>query len=148
VVVGATNHPALIDPAVFRRFQVTVALGFIGSNDVRAALLMHLGPLGVGGPTLKLAVSLLAGSSGSSIRDVALEARRTHLLDSGISADAALLRALVGRASKPDARRRLCVQLRRAVPEPTYAELALLFDVSRATIFNYLKVEGANDKEA
>lgn len=141
VVIGATNHPALIDPAVFRRFQLVVTLDMPDAQRASDILRMQLGPETVSLAVQALAGDLLAGSSGSEIRDVAHEARRAHLLDIYPSVDVALLRVLGKRATTTETRKRFCALAREQLPadQRSYADLAELLGVSKGTIHNYLK---------
>ena len=141
VVIAATNHPALIDPAVFRRFQLVVTLGLPDAKRAADILRMQLGPELASEAAERLAGELLAGSSGSEIRDVAQEARRALLLNLSPDIDAALLRAIAGRATTTSTRKRFCAVARQKLPadQRSYDHLAELIGVSNGTIHNYLK---------
>jgi SpoVK/Ycf46/Vps4 family AAA+-type ATPase len=139
VLVAATNHPDLIDPAIFRRFQVVVRVENPGEPETAAILKLHLGPLDLSLQTLQLATKLLAGRSGSDIRDAALETRRTAALDAALTPDEAMLRSLASRARTVSERRRYVRVARVVNPRVSSARLAEMLGVSRTTAFNYLR---------
>lgn len=143
VVIGATNHPTLLDPAVFRRFQLVITLGTPDASRAREILRMQLGEARPTNKVEELAGELLTGVNGSEIRDVAHDARRACLLENNLNINAALLRALAGRAQTTETRKRFCVLAHELLPasERSYAQLADLLGVSKGTIHNYLKRE-------
>ena len=145
VLVAATNHPDLIDPAVFRRFQTVVRVSAPGLAEAEGILRLHLDPLLPSRETLKLAASLLEAHSGSDIRDLAQESRRAVALDDRMSADDAVLRALASRAHTPADRRQLARAARAARPKMSFSQLGKWLGVSKATIHNYL-TEGGRDE--
>jgi len=81
VTVGATNHPHLLDPAIWRRFPYKVELTS-PSEDVRASMWEHF--LFEGDDIRKDDAHLLArvsdGLNGADIENIALAARRRAIL--------------------------------------------------------------------
>jgi SpoVK/Ycf46/Vps4 family AAA+-type ATPase len=81
VTVGATNHPHLLDPAIWRRFPYKVELKS-PDEDVRASMWEHF--LFEGDETRKDDARLLArvsdGLKGADIENIALAARRRAIL--------------------------------------------------------------------
>lgn len=142
VVIGATNHPALIDPAVFRRFQIVITLGTPDAARALDILRMQLGEDRPTPAVERLAGELLVSCSGSEIRDIAHDARRAQLLTPNLGIDAALLRVLGSRATTTEMRKRFCRIAHKTLPNParSYERLAELLGVSsKGTIHNYLK---------
>ncbi|WP_052519074.1 AAA family ATPase [Archangium violaceum] len=140
LLVAATNHLELIDPAVLRRFQLTLTVEPPGPRQVREILDVHLEPLQPSPEIRELAAQLLSGSSGSDIRHVALESRRTVALAPRLHADHALLKALSGRARTSPARRRVARLVHaRFKGQVSLGELADWLDLPPATVARYLK---------
>lgn len=81
VTVGATNHPHLLDPAIWRRFPYKVELN-PPDEDVRASMWEHF--LFEGDEARKDDARLLArvsdGLNGADIENIALAARRRAIL--------------------------------------------------------------------
>ncbi|MGE3795519.1 MAG: AAA family ATPase [Dehalococcoidia bacterium] len=86
VVVGASNHPELLDRAVHRRFQLRLELPLPGKT-ARIAWFERLlssfdEPIGMSPDTL---ARKTAGASFSQLRDLAEDIRRRHVLEPGTS---------------------------------------------------------------
>ncbi len=81
VVIGATNHPHLLDPAIWRRFPYKAELG-MPEQDVRASLWLQF--LFEGNPDRSDDARILArvsgGLNGADIECIALAARRRAIL--------------------------------------------------------------------
>ncbi len=81
VTIGATNHPHLLDPAIWRRFPYKVELD-LPDEDVRASMWEHF--LFQGDEAHKDNARLLArvsdGLNGADIENIALAARRRAIL--------------------------------------------------------------------
>jgi SpoVK/Ycf46/Vps4 family AAA+-type ATPase len=95
VVIAATNHPQLLDPAIWRRFPYRCDVG-LPDEDTRAALWMQFL---YGGDEAKAAraevlTRLSAGLSGADIENLALAARRMGVLSDSEIPEAQLLWAV------------------------------------------------------
>jgi MoxR-like ATPase len=97
LLIAATNHPHLLDPAVGRRFDVTLALDLPGQAERVTIMERALQRFGLEVDSDVIAASALAldGASGADVeRDVAAAARRAALSDadpSVVLADIALV---------------------------------------------------------
>lgn len=154
VVVGATNHPHLLDPAIWRRFPYKIEL----SNpvvEVRADLWRHFlfEDQDNAGQAEDLAV-ISSGLSGADIETIALTARRHALLnarelDLGTIAFA-IANFRVGKPSlpqkealTPDQKKQLALALKDS-GELTVTNIGRLLNVTRQAVYLYLKSEGDN----
>jgi len=85
LVIAATNHPELLDRAIWRRFEKVVSIG-LPTADVRRALLKReLGRV-AGMPTADVIEAAVAATNGASGSDVCAFARacvRRLVLDGG-----------------------------------------------------------------
>lgn len=83
LLVAATNHPQLLDPAVGRRFDVTLALASPGQDERMAILSRALRRFRLELPDEILAASALAleGATGADLERHASAAARTVILD-------------------------------------------------------------------
>lgn len=81
VTIGATNHPHLLDPAIWRRFPYKVELS-LPDEDVRTSLwaqfLFQNAP--VRQEEARLLARVSAGLNGADIENIALAARRRSIL--------------------------------------------------------------------
>jgi SpoVK/Ycf46/Vps4 family AAA+-type ATPase len=98
ILIAATNHPALLDPAVHRRFDVAIDLDLPDAEARRRILLCALRnhPVDVRKSSVDLFAALTHGASGSDLRRLLDDALRAHLL-AGEDLDYALIRGAIGR---------------------------------------------------
>ncbi len=82
ILIAATNHPALLDPAVHRRFDASIELDLPDGHARRQILVTTLEshPIEVRDTTLDLFAGVTKGASGSDLRRLVDEALRAHLL--------------------------------------------------------------------
>ncbi|TVZ74807.1 ATPase family protein associated with various cellular activities (AAA) [Rhizobium mongolense USDA 1844] len=91
VVVCATNHPELLDRAVWRRFELRMEIPLPGTAELKEWFMKTekaLGPLGISAADF---VNLLKGESFSEIEAITLDARRKLILSKGRSTAASAL---------------------------------------------------------
>ncbi len=81
VLVAATNHPELLDPAIRRRFHLVLQLPLPGVRERAAILERTAGPLAdmVPGEVLHACAAVLDGLSGSDVETLMLTAARRHV---------------------------------------------------------------------
>ncbi|WP_312414332.1 AAA family ATPase [Shinella sp.] len=151
VVIGATNHSQLLDPAIWRRFPYKIELGMPG-EEVRADLWSHFL---LSDEQHHFAPGLLAkisdGLTGAEIEDLSLAARRYALLDNKDLDLAAVAWATKlirdGAHAMPDRnglnsdlKRKLALHLVQSAGA-SGADVARLLGVTRQAISSYLKEE-------
>ena len=150
VTVGATNHPHLLDPAIWRRFPYKVELG-LPEEDVRASLWLHF--LYQGDDSRLNDAQLLArvseGLNGADIENVALATRRRSILGNQEPSLAQILLAV--QSSKAGSPRLLNTRELDTVEKKGLtlflhdrgrlrpADIANILGVSRQMVYRYLK---------
>ena len=96
VLVAATNHAHLLDPAIWRRFPTRLTLD-LPSESLRASIWLHYLALDQENERAALALARASeGMTGSDIREHALAARRHAFLTNGAVAFDAIATALLG----------------------------------------------------
>lgn len=152
VVLGATNHPQLLDSAIWRRFPYKIELKS-PETEVRVDMWRYFlfEDKDAGARAEDLAI-ISDGLSGADIETVALTARRHALLgsrelDLGTVA-LAIMNTRAGRTSmpqkeplEPDQKRQLAIALKDK-GELTVTNIARLLNVTRQSVYLYLKLEG------
>jgi ATPase family protein associated with various cellular activities (AAA) len=105
LLVAATNHPQLLDPAVGRRFDRRVEFELPG-RDERREILGHLADGSAAGEdaTLDLAADLTEGASGSDLTRLWHRVRRRAVLD-GAPTSEVILTELLTTESNPGPKR-------------------------------------------
>jgi len=83
VIVCATNHPELLDRAVWRRFELRLELPLPSHHELREWFVRTERSLGALGMTSEQFVTLLQGESFSEIEAITLDARRKLVLSHG-----------------------------------------------------------------
>lgn len=81
VLLGATNHEHLLDPAIWRRFAFRIQMGLPGLEARRELLKAFLGEQAPTKLDIALVASATEGMSGSDLRGLCEEARRNAILD-------------------------------------------------------------------
>ncbi|HYH54744.1 MAG TPA: AAA family ATPase [Solirubrobacterales bacterium] len=83
ILIAATNHPELLDPAVYRRFDASMELGFPNLDARRRILNTALASrsISIRNATIDLFAAATEGASGSDLQRIFNEALRSNLLD-------------------------------------------------------------------
>jgi hypothetical protein len=152
IVVGATNHPHLLDPAIWRRFPYQINLDF-PDIDVRRSMWAYFlfGDSDEQGLAISLA-KLSEGLSGADIREIAHASRRGSVLSntpvdlpSVITAILNLTKdklSLIGKRQLVSEHRKSLARLLCEDRGISQVDAAKLLAVSRQTIAAYLRGEG------
>lgn len=136
LVIGATNHPQLLDPAVFRRFEQRIDLS-VPTERVISQLIESLYPKGLHVPPLWAEVlpPLLAGTSHSELSRVLMRMRRSRAMNPELTDESALVPVILDYVAgmDVDARRKTALALA-ATSSLSDRFLATTFKVSRDTL--------------
>ena len=154
VVIAATNHPHLLDPAIWRRFPYKIELGY-PDVGVREDLWRHFLFEDHNEHNLsELFATISAGLSGADIEAIGLTARRHALLDSRpVNIASVALAAVESQASKValpqsgelnTAQKKALAQELRGRNEISGANISRLIGVTRQAVYSYLR----QDEEA
>lgn len=150
VVLAATNHAQLLDPAVWRRFNYRLELSYPDESVRTEMWRMFLAPIAWPDRDLVLLADLAEGFSGADIQEVAARLKRKKVaanLDPSLHDAFEALRQL---ASGEGESRRFLAELRQAPPDRvavklrarnsklySHANVAALLGVSKATAFRW-----------
>lgn len=97
IVICATNHPELLDRAVWRRFEVRIELPRPGAAELKDWYLRTERLLGGLGMTVSQFVQLFEGETFSEIEAITLDARRKVVLSMGAMASKDAFKEAVAR---------------------------------------------------
>jgi SpoVK/Ycf46/Vps4 family AAA+-type ATPase len=146
VLVAATNHPELLDPAINRRFDVTLELPLPGERQREAILSRASGHFEAFLPEhfLKTLTHVLAGCSGSELDTLAHSAIRRHIVDK-VPLARCFLNALGNRIKPNPSKKELSTLIRDLQKvtgnDLTVRELAEIFGKSPSTVQYHLTRE-------
>jgi MoxR-like ATPase len=135
LLLGATNHPELIDHALWRRFDIELRFPMPSPEATAAAVRRFLGTdLGVFSRWIDLLVKSLQGKSLSDVERAVLRLRRWHALESSSPEESVmeLSRALAPEQSHT-ARLETAIELARS-GAMSHLEISQLTGVSRDTL--------------
>ena len=155
VVIAATNHPSLLDPAVWRRFPYRIEMG-LPDRDLRRALWEQYLPTDIDKSVMDLLAAVTEGLAPSDIRELAFAGRRTSIVEKTPYRVDDLMRSLCnlssGRLSLPvggeltvHEKKELAVWLKTF--GPTNVSIASALSTSRQTVDAYLKSPLIEDAE-
>jgi len=141
IIITATNYPSLIDPAMIRRFQLRLSLPPPSAAEIRPILDRYL----IGFPAvperiLAFAARILAGTSGSDLRQLAQQVIRQGCLHPELDPAEIFLEALASRATSRVHKRDFCLMATEMLPSRhgSFARLARLLNISKSTVHNYV----------
>ena len=142
VLIAATNHPEMLDPAIERRFDVVIDLGMPGEDERRGIFAQALGVYSneISVEYLEAFSAVLDGLSGSSISSLAQSAVRNFLVE-GIPLEQSLVTEL-GSSKMAGAPKGALGQLARSLKASTkmpVRSIAELLGKSSTTIQYHLK---------
>jgi SpoVK/Ycf46/Vps4 family AAA+-type ATPase len=149
LLLAATNHPELIDPALWRRFDLVIEFKLPGSEQVREAITQFLGPdLPVFKRWLDILVLIFNGESFSDIERSIQRFRRTLALSAASDSD--VIEELVkSKALTLEQKQRIDVAIGLAQQTKlSQHKISEITGVSRDTIRKYTSVKNpATDRQ-
>lgn len=135
LLLAATNHPELVDPALWRRFEAVVRFGAPAGDAVTVAVRRFLGEdLAIFEPWVDALSAIFEGQSLSDVQRAVTSLRRSYALDEGDPQ--ALVAQLLddGMATLTKAQRlALAIELAKS-GQHTHQEISKLTGVARDTI--------------
>ena len=137
ILVAATNHPELLDPAAWRRFDRVVEFPHPSINEIVAVIRQLLGPDDALNDRIVLLAALLQGRSFADVARVVTGARRSAVV-SGSSIAAALDEVAVALSEKADLNTKLRVAASLAASGKSQREVSGVVGLSRDTIRKHL----------
>ncbi len=96
LLIAATNHPHLLDPALWRRFEIAWEIP-LPSEQMRERIFANSAPANLSSRVKLLFVEHTQGFSGADLVQVCVDSRRKLALDAALSPDEALLLSLLDR---------------------------------------------------
>lgn len=149
VLLAATNHEHLLDPAIWRRFTYRVQLGLPGIDERRQLLELYLGQY-AGSHDIGLLAALTETMSGADIRNlVESQIREAVVSDASALDEPALIRRIIQRRLGSEVPKDPTADQLRSIRKlaPRYLNgirLAELFDLSASTVSRRLSKEPTN----
>jgi len=137
ILVAATNHPELLDPAVWRRFDRVIEFPHPSSDEIAVAIQQLVGDEDASHELIALLSVLLEGRSFADAVRVVTSARRSAVV-SGASSTHALEQAIGSLTEKADLETRLRVAAWLTSTGKSQREVATTTKLARDTLRKHL----------
>jgi SpoVK/Ycf46/Vps4 family AAA+-type ATPase len=137
ILVAATNHPELLDPAVWRRFDRIVEFPHPKTDEIAAVIGHLVGPDAALQDSIGLLAALLEGRSFADVVRIVTAARRSAVV-SGMTTSVALQRVVSDLSEKADLDTKLRVAAWLSSTGKSQREVSALTGLSRDTLRKHL----------
>jgi ATP-dependent 26S proteasome regulatory subunit len=137
ILVAATNHPELLDPAVWRRFDRVVEFPHPSSDEIATVIRQLVGVEDPSQERIALLSVLLQGRSFADVVRVVTAARRSAVVNGGSTTDA-LEQVIGGLAEKADLETKLRVAAWLGSTGKSQRDVATITGLSRDTLRKHL----------
>ena len=147
VVIAATNHPELLDRAIWRRFTYRLEMQYPTAGERQAMWTELLRDLGLDDRDVALLTDVSEGFSGSDIREVSIRLHRRRVTQAGEPSVADAFRALQNLALGEGGERRFLAALVNA-PAEQVAEVLRKRDARLYSLANLARLLGVSKSTA
>jgi MoxR-like ATPase len=144
VLVAATNHPELLDPAIHRRFDVVAEIPLPADAESKAIIRLACGRFSesLSDNVLNTLTSVLLNRSGSDLTTIAQSAVRRHVLE-GVSLERSFIETVLGQSKSGVRKKQIAGLIRhlQASDGLTVRDIAVLTGKSASTVQYHLAKE-------
>jgi SpoVK/Ycf46/Vps4 family AAA+-type ATPase len=105
--IGVTNHESLLDPAIWRRFNVQIEIPKPSSNVIKLLIEKFLAPLSLDKTEIKFLSWAIENASGADVESLIRWLKKSYVLDEGISLANMVRRFAVLNSGRVDATKRI-----------------------------------------
>lgn len=137
ILVAATNHPELLDPAVWRRFDRIIEFPHPNAEEIAAVVMQLVGGENSSQERIELLSVLLQGRSFADVVRVVTGTRRSAIVG-GVSTALVLEQLIVDLSEKADLETKLRVAASLTASGKSQREISTITGLSRDTIRKHL----------
>lgn len=153
IMIAATNHEQLLDPAIWRRFDYKVFIDYPGELEIKQMILTFTKDEKIKSKELEILAALFVGMSGSDIELVINKARRNSIINQCPFSYKIVIYELLemqnserNSYSSKERIRNSIVYLRSINPKIfTYNLISEILGTSKTTISNIIREENTNE---
>lgn len=142
IVVGATNHPELLDKAIWRRFDRSLEISLPELKERRQLLERHLDSFFgiIGKPTTDYLAQETRGISAADVCKLSEHIKRQILLYPDTSPRVTALSELykVAQPSSKEDKMRICNKIRKEYPEISLRDMSRITNIPLTTVSRYV----------
>jgi SpoVK/Ycf46/Vps4 family AAA+-type ATPase len=145
IIIGATNHPELLDKAIWRRFDRTLAISMPEENERRLLLLRHFGQMikDVDNDTIEYLAKNTRNVNAADICKLSEHIKRQIILNKEEPKKIIALMELfkIVTLSSRDDKARLCLDLKNEFPTLTIRDIEKITRIPATTVLRYIKAK-------
>jgi SpoVK/Ycf46/Vps4 family AAA+-type ATPase len=142
IIIGATNHPELLDKAIWRRFDRTLTIPMPEENERTLLLQRHLGKLGqhLKQSSIKYLVINTKNVNAADICKLCEHIKRQALINPEVNVDLVALTELfkITLPEEKEEKIATCNMIKKEFPELSQREIAQITQIPLATVSRYL----------
>lgn len=143
IIIGATNHPELLDRAVWRRFDRSIKIGLPGEEERKRLLERRLGKWA---DALKCMDFLISGTQGMSAADVCTlcdHIKRQIVMNDSADKNYLAIKELchMHPADTKEKKIKMCRMVKKYVPGMSIRKVSEAVDIPQASVARYLREE-------
>lgn len=144
VIIGATNHPELLDKAIWRRFDRTLTISMPGEHERRGLLIRHLGKFGddLQKDTLDYIVKHTKDINAADICKLSEHMKRRVFLNPDEPVKIIALSELykIKPLATRDDKTNICRLLKKEFPGLSLRDISMITQIPSTTVSRYLNV--------
>lgn len=142
VIIGATNHPELLDKAIWRRFDRALTISMPGEEARKELLLRHLGKANanIGDEIISYIAKQSKNINAADICKLSEHIKRQMIMNPDTSPDLVALAELfkIASFSARDEKIGLCKMLKSSFPRLSQRDIAQITQISLSSVSRYL----------
>lgn len=151
VIIGATNHPELLDKAIWRRFDRTITISIPDERERRSLLIRHLGKLGdeLKKDTLDYLVKHTKDINAADICKLSEHIKRRALLNPTEPAQINALSELykIKPLTTKEDKTYICKLLKREFSSLSLRDISMITQIPATTVSRYLSITRKESNE-
>lgn len=142
ILIAATNHPELLDPAVWRRFERVITFEMPSAKDLASSIQIVLGAESIPADMIELLAELIYGGSFADAARVTMAAKRSAIIEQ-TTVSATIDRAIQELLERADHSTKVRAAAKLMANGKSQRDAAKITGVSRDTIRKYFEHSGA-----
>lgn len=150
IIIGATNHPELLDKAIWRRFDRTLTINMPSQTERVCLLHRHLSDLynSIDEDVFDYMAAISNGMNSADICKLCEHIRRQRLLCPEKNAEIICIAEIMKTSAIEDKNQKklLCCQLKKKFPNLTQRDISQITRISLASVSRYLAADGKEQK--
>lgn len=143
IIIGATNHPELLDKAIWRRFDRSIEVTMPGEEERRSLLKREMGKWYGSLNCVEFLVTETDGMSAADICKLCNHAKREYVIDELADRDLVIIKelCLTKTLDSREEKVQICRLLKKYIPDITIRKISESTRIPQASVARYLREE-------